>query len=485
MISVRLPSPNDFDAWRSKARQLLVAGVSPAQVVWRLPGEESGLFEAGDDMLPAGDHPVGAVPAGFIDLAQKAICHVDPERFSLLYRFLWRLLADRGLMDAASDADLARLRRMASAVQRDSHKMKAFIRFRAVADESGRERYAAWFEPEHHTLEMTAPFFARRFDGMDWAIVTPQRSAFWDGVALTFGPGGKKADVPEHDAVEADWKTYFASIFNPARLKVSMMKSEMPVKYWRNLPEAELIAPLIRGARQMEAEMIERAASQPPSRHVRSRQREDEEALEEAGEITSLADARAAVQGCRRCPLYEHATQAVFGEGPQSAEVMFVGEQPGDQEDLSGKPFVGPAGKVLDEAVEKVGIDRGRVYVTNAVKHFKFVPRGKRRIHQRPDAGEVQACKFWLNLEIGFVKPRVIVALGATAAQSLLGRSATISKLRGAPIELDDGMLLFVTNHPSYLLRIPDAEGRARERARFEDDLTLVRQAMEGSHRRH
>src|SRR5690606_9431984 len=338
--------------------------------------------------------------------------------------------------------------------------------------------------PEHFTLEMTAPFFVRRFDGMDWAIVTPYRSAWWDTKNLSFGPGGRRSDLPQEDAVEDDWKTYFASIFNPARLKVSMMKSEMPVKYWRNLPEAELIAPLIRGARQMEAEMIARTASQPPSRHLRQQARAPED-VETAEEITSLADARAAVQGCRRCPLYEHATQAVFGQGPAHADVMFVGEQPGDQEDLAGLPFVGPAGKVLDSAVEKVGIARDRVYATNAVKHFKFTPRGKRRIHQRPDGGEIQACKFWLNLEIGLVQPRIIVALGVTAAQSLLGKTVTISKLRGAPITMDDGTMLFVTNHPSYLLRIPDAESKARERARFEADLTLVRQALEALPIRH
>lgn len=197
--------------------------------------------------------------------------------------------------------------------------------------------------------------------------------------------------------------------------------------------------------------------------------------------IASLADARAAVQGCRRCPLYRHATQAVFGEGPERAEVMFVGEQPGDREDLAGRPFVGPAGKVLDAAIEKVGIDRARSYVTNAVKHFKFVPRGKRRLHQRPDAGEVQACKFWLNLEIGFVRPKVVVALGATAAQSLLGKGVTIGKLRGVPLALDGGMVLFVTNHPSYLLRIRNAEDRAREQAKFEADLVMVRDAIAGS----
>lgn len=484
MLSIRLEGLNDFEEWRAKARQLLTAGMAPEQLAWRVPGEDSGLFEAGDDMLPPGDRPVGTVPPAFMALAQQAICHADPQRFGLLYRFLWRLLDDRELMGVASDPDLARLTRMASAVRRDSHKMKAFVRFKAIADDSGLERYAAWFEPEHYTLEGTAPFFARRFDGMIWAILTPYRSALWDGESLAFGPGGKKSDVPQDDAVEADWKTYFSSIFNPARLKVSMMKSEMPVKYWRNLPEAELIAPLIRNARQMESEMIDRIATQPPSRHLR-KQAHEVNANEDAGEITSLADARAAVQGCRRCPLYELATQAVFGEGPARAEVMFVGEQPGDQEDLAGKPFVGPAGKVLDAAVESVGIDRSRVYVTNAVKHFKFEPRGKRRIHQRPDGGEVQACKFWLNLEIGFVRPKVIVALGATAAQSLLGKSVTISKLRGAPISMEDGTLLFVTNHPSYLLRIPDAESKARERAKFESDLVLVREALEGLATRH
>ena len=223
----------------------------------------------------------------------------------------------------------------------------------------------------------------------------------------------------------------------------------------------------------------------PQTEPIPVRRKRGDVSAEDIEEIASLADARAAVQGCRRCPLYKYATQAVFGEGPSRAEVMFVGEQPGDQEDLAGKPFVGPAGKVLDAAIEQVGIDRRRVYVTNAVKHFKFAPRGKRRMHQRPDAGEIQACKFWLDLEIGFVKPTVIVALGATAARSLMGKAATISKLRGAPIEMEDGTVLFVTNHPSYLLRIPDAEGRATERARFEADLALVREAMAGSPSRH
>ena len=195
--------------------------------------------------------------------------------------------------------------------------------------------------------------------------------------------------------------------------------------------------------------------------------------------IANLVDAREAVQECQRCPLYKYATQAVFGEGSR-AEVMFVGEQPGDQEDLAGRPFVGPAGKVFDAAIEQAGIERSRVYVTNAVKHFKFVPRGKKRLHQRPNAGEVVACRFWLDLERKFVAPRIIVALGATAAQSLLGKSVTIAKVRGAPIELEDGTVLFVTVHPSYLLRMPDRDLAKRERDKFEQDLVMVRQHWRG-----
>ncbi|MET3924166.1 UdgX family uracil-DNA binding protein [Devosia sp. 2618] len=480
MHIVRVQALNDFAEWRGKARQLLAAGLSPEQVEWRMVGEAGGLFGDVEEVpLPAASGPVGSVPRQFLDLAAQAICHSDPARFSVLYRLLWQLQSDNQLLGNAVLDDNSLLTKWAAAVRRDSHKMKAFVRFKSIVDDSGLERFAAWFEPDHYCLELTAPFFARRFDGMMWAIITPYASAFWDGESIAFGPGGRKSDVPQDDAVEGDWKTYFSSIFNPARLKVAMMKSEMPVKYWRNLPEAELIAPLIRGAREAEKSMIERAASQPPSRHLRQAAREIAE--EKRSDIKSLTDVRSAVQTCQRCPLFEHATQPVFGEGPEHADVMFVGEQPGDQEDLAGKPFIGPAGAVFDEALAKVGIDRSRVYVTNAVKHFKFEPRGKRRIHQRPDAGEVQACKFWLNLERDLVKPKIIVALGATAAQSLLGKSVTVGKLRGESLKIEDGTTVYVTNHPSYLLRIPDAEGRAREAIKFEADLAMVRDAIAAS----
>ena len=201
----------------------------------------------------------------------------------------------------------------------------------------------------------------------------------------------------------------------------------------------------------------------------------EEMSMDERMAITSLAAARAAVQGCMRCPLHQFATQAVFGEGPATAEVMFVGEQPGDQEDLAGKPFVGPAGQVFDRALETAGIDRQRVYVTNAVKHFKFEPRGKKRIHQKPNVGEITACHFWLELERDFVRPKLVVALGATAAQSLMGKAASITSLRGRKLELPDGAALMVTVHPSFLLRMPDREKAAQELKRFEADLRAVR----------
>ena len=188
-----------------------------------------------------------------------------------------------------------------------------------------------------------------------------------------------------------------------------------------------------------------------------------------------LKDAR----GCTRCDLYKHATQTVFGEGPLDASIVFVGEQPGDQEDVAGRPFVGPAGAVFDEALEKAGIDRSAAYVTNAVKHFKFVQKGKRRIHNKPDAGEIAACRWWIDHERELIRPALTVALGATAARSLIGNTVTIGKVRGEPLQLDDGSECWVTVHPSSLLRAPDPEARREGRALFVRDLKRIRARAE------
>ena len=193
--------------------------------------------------------------------------------------------------------------------------------------------------------------------------------------------------------------------------------------------------------------------------------------MTEIAEISSLTALRDAEAGCTRCPLYRNATQVVPGEGPKHAQVMLVGEQPGDEEDRRGHPFVGPAGRVLDSAIVDAGIERKQVFVTNAVKHFKYEPRGKRRLHKRPDVPEIEACRWWLDIERGLVKPRVIVALGATAARGVLGRSVTIASVRGEVLDGANESRVIVTIHPSYLLRLQDDESKEREYKGFVDDL--------------
>jgi DNA polymerase len=191
--------------------------------------------------------------------------------------------------------------------------------------------------------------------------------------------------------------------------------------------------------------------------------------------ILSLAQVRDEAAACRRCPLWENATQTVFGEGPADAKLMLVGEQPGDQEDLRGKPFVGPAGAVLRRALGDAGIDPAKAYVTNAVKHFKFViQRGKRRIHQKPNVIEIEACRFWLEKELDMLRPEMVVALGATAARAVFGREMAIQRNRGRIMPMGNGPRALITVHPSFLLRLPDEASRAVEYDRFVADLALV-----------
>jgi DNA polymerase len=205
---------------------------------------------------------------------------------------------------------------------------------------------------------------------------------------------------------------------------------------------------------------------------------------DDAPVVTSLSALRTVENECRRCPLYKNATQAVPGQGPRNASMMLVGEQPGDQEDKAGLPFVGPAGRVLDGALADAGIDRKRVFVTNAVKHFKYEMRGKRRLHKRPNAHEIDRCRWWYDLERSIVKPAVTVALGATAARSVLGRPTTIAKVRGHALPLDDGTTAFVTVHPSALLRIKDEADKRRGYQAFVADLRLASQAVKARKRK-
>ena len=478
MHSITLDGETDFDGWRTAARALAMNDVRPVDITWRVAGNAPDLFEELPSQ-PLPEIPPDAtfnVPAKFVTLAQDAILHSDPNRFGLLYRLLWRLKSNHELLDIATDPDVIQLNAMAKAVRRDEHKMHAFVRFREI----GREReshYVAWFEPEHHIVALAAPFFVRRFADMPWSILTPDLCAHWDGHEITFTPGVAKSEAPSEDRLEELWRRYYASIFNPARLKVKAMQKEMPKKYWQNLPEASLIKPLIAEAGQRTGDMIAEAGTEPhkPQKRLETAMRRKAKAHDKHhDDATDLDTLREEAAACRDCPLWKDATQTVFGEGPGHAEIMLVGEQPGDKEDLAGKPFVGPAGQMLDRALEEAGIDRRKVYVTNAVKHFKFVPRGKIRLHQKPNTPEIKACRQWYERELGAVRPALVVALGATAAQSVFGKITPINKNRGHVVDLDDGTRALVTVHPSYLLRLPDPDARAQEYKRFVADLKLA-----------
>lgn len=462
---------------------MLAIAAAPEEVVWRTQGSAD-LFACAPapNLQPA--TPL-FVSRAFVDLARKAVLHTDPERFALLYRVLWRLQRSRALCEDATDPDVARLNAMAKAVRRDEHKMHAFVRFKEIETPDG-PRFIAWFEPQYHIVEETADFFVRRFAGMRWSIITPEASLHWDGEALSHGPGGVRSDVPADDARDDDWRAYYQHMFNPARLKIAAMTREMPKHYWKNLPEAQDIPALIRAASNRADEMVAAEPTRPRKRagaaHASIAPEDLPDRLtlvaEQQDAPRSIDDLNLALKGCRACPLWKDATQAVPSEGVTDRPLLvLVGEQPGDQEDLAGTPFVGPAGQVLNRALEAAGIVRREIFITNAVKHFKHEPRGKRRLHKRPDRSEVETCRWWLRHELELVHPKLIVALGVTALQSLSAHKGSLAAVRGEALNTREGLRLRATVHPSALLRLPDVADQEAEFARFVQDLKDAREA--------
>ena len=469
----------DFDAWRDAARDALRQGYTPEQVDFQDATQPSTLDLLTLDEAPAG-MPVSQpfVPKTFLENAKLAATHRDPGRWNLLYRLLYRLQIDRDLLRNEVDADVAELKRYEAQIRRDLHKMHAFVRFRKVDEpdtvqaasialplDGGADlaHYIAWYRPDHRILPLAAPFFAERFAPMRWTILTPDESVSWnpDAKQLTWSAGTGKEAAPAEDELEDLWRSYYSSIFNPARLNPEAMRSEMPVRYWGNLPEIALLPELMGRAESRVTAMVTRQSKQPtaapfvPVEHT-------------------LPVLRAALPTCEGCELYMHATQAVPGVGDPNAALMLVGEQPGDQEDQQGLPFVGPAGRVLRDALDQVGIRPEQVFMTNAVKHFKFVQRGKLRLHQNPRMSEISACKPWLNAEIDAVKPKVILCLGASAAKSLLGSTFALMRERGTIKQTPFAEHVIATVHPSAVLRAADAPGRDLLSGYLRDDLALA-----------
>jgi len=528
----------DLASWQALARRFLRERTTPESLWWQADAAEApeptepgpATPSAGDSLAdgqladPAGLPDRAAeeqirVPRTFLEKARLVACHRSEDRWALLYQLLWRIaLEERHLLELHGDPQVAKLNAYAHAVSRDVHKMKAFVRFRMVSDwegdrrpgaagigadsdgieEPAEPRYVAWFEPEHHIVEQVSGFFRRRFGGMRWSILTPDRCAHWEGEGpwdtrdhgadaalerqVWFTAGVDRQAAPQEDAFEDAWRLYYRSIFNPARLKVRAMLAEMPQKYWRNLPEARVIPALVQAAHQRTAGM---QASIKPADELRCGPRPAplrELAARRLAQLPTGTLEQLALQaaGCRRCPLWEPATQTVWGEGPRDARIMLVGEQPGDQEDLAGRPFVGPAGRLLDRAPAQAGLDRRLLYLTNAVKHFKFKSRGKRRIHDKPLDAEILACVPWLEEEIARVAPALIVCLGATAARARLGRAVRINEERGRLFDGSPPRLL--TFHPSYLLRLTDPAAAADAFGKLVADLRLAARVGLASH---
>jgi DNA polymerase len=455
--AITLREGADQEGFRAAVRSLIAENVAPEGVTWQTAALRS-LFDAAG---PADAAPV-PLSRDTAELIRLVVCHRDPERYALLYRVIWRMRhGERALLEIHSDPLVHRLAMLAKAVRRDLHKMHAFLRFRRVPDAS-EERYVAWFEPDHFILEATSQFFVDRFRALAWSILTPIGSLHWDGEKLRQGPPGKRTDTPAADAFEAGWAGYFASTFNPARLNTGLMRQHMPKKYWHNMPETSLIPELVRNAGSR-VDTVMRTAPAPsrkkdPVRAVAGRRDGDPRTLSELNAIIAASE-----------PFVQGGTRPVLGEGPMQPAIAFVGEQPGDQEDRQGRPFVGPAGQLLDDALQAAGIERGETYVTNAVKHFKFVERGKHRLHQKPTIGEVKHYRWWLERELDLVQPSLIVALGSTAALALAGRPMAVTRFRG-PVEFA-GHAGFITVHPSYLLRIPDAAAKREAYGTFVADL--------------
>ncbi len=378
--SIVLAHEVDWGGWRNAARRLALENVPPEEVVWSVETPSDLFASQAEEAEPPAPAGTFNVPRALVELAQTVIQHCEPARFALLYQLIWRThQGDRHLLEQVTDPEVQRAHRLAQAVRRDTHKMRAFVRFRAVT-EGESTRYVAWFEPDNYIVEANAPFFMRRFATMVWSILTPYRSAHWNGEELSFAAGAAKADVPDDDRLEAYWRAYFSSIFNPARLKIKAMTSEMPRKYWRNLPEAAAIPDLIRQSRERTATMVDTPTVSP----ARARRPLPPRPLVHVpGSQGALAAGSRHLPALR--PLQARDADRVrrgAGRRPPHARRR-AARRPGG----SGRPALRRTRRAdcSTRALAEAGIDRSTVYVTNAVKHFKFEPRGKRRIHAKPD----------------------------------------------------------------------------------------------------
>jgi len=467
-----------WEQWVDLTRNALTNGDEPAAIHFQDSrstsgqSEDMGLELVFPSAAESSGRPENAtssqafkVPRRFLEIGKIVSCHRDPQRWNLLYRMLWRLThGESHLLEIPFDLDTDALIKFEKSVHHDLHKMRAFVRFREVTEAEG-PWFVAWYQPDHYTLSLNAAFFRDRFAQMRWSILTPDECLHWDGNHLRFTPGIPRSSVQAGDEAEDLWRTYYRHTFNPARLKVKTMTQHMPRRFWENMPETrELAAMISESPANVDTMLVTAEKKKTPTQFIPA----------DVPRMKDLDTLRHSGQTCRACPLWKDATCAVFGEGPTHASVLIVGEQPGDQEDRVGKPFVGPAGQLLNRALAAAGVNRAELYVTNAVKHFKWTPRGKRRLHAKPSAREIAACRPWLSAEIESVKPKLIVCLGGTAAHSVTGEEQRVTELRGQIVTSAFGIPALITLHPSALLRLPEGMDLEQEFQRFVEDLKKI-----------
>ncbi|MBC7574614.1 MAG: UdgX family uracil-DNA binding protein [Herminiimonas sp.] len=457
-----------FSQWRKEARELLSTGVPPHAVQWSEALQSDDLFGAVEQprlaygapdattTAPENTRETARMPREMLRMLETAACFRSPDRYAFLYKIVWRWQLGQKDVLSPADEDGARLNAMVKTIRREQHKMHAYLRFRERPAAAGAPQFVAWFEPEHDVLPQVAEHFSRRMGHTTWMIGTPQATMLWDGSRVVAGPPVMQGPEDIADTGEAMWLTYYRSTFNPARLNVSVMQGHIASRYWKNMPEGALVPAMI-------AEAAAGAQRDGQTKTVGARN--GVTIPISADDAQPKREQPSTLDQCRRCDLWRNATQAVPGVGPAAARIMLVGEQPGDQEDLAGTPFIGPAGQVLDDAFAQSGLARESIYLTNAVKHFKWEPRGKRRLHKTPAQMEVTACSYWLEEELASVQPDVIVALGGTALKAILGNpKATLGDRIGVPFQ-HEGRWIVVVYHPSYILRVPDAEAKAKAMA--------------------
>lgn len=455
---------NSFEEWRSVARKCCVAGIAPQEIIWLNEKLQKSFFF--DDFIPNQVEGNLKVSSTFIDFAKTVSYHLNPKRWSLLYEALWRIThSEKHLFALFTDPLVRELNLMKNAVRRDAHKAKAFIRFKKYTRDN-IDVYVAWHEPDHRILQLIGPFFARRYSDMVWSVFTPAESMHWDLKTLSFREGSTKDVIEKEDEMDNLWRDYYRAIFNPARIKIKMMKREMPVRYWKNLPEASTIASLLSEAPLRVEAML---------KHTEGWHKSASDFMPDNYDIDIL---RAAAKKCEGCPLYVTGTQTVFGEGSENAEIMLIGEQPGNEEDRLGRPFIGPAGHLLNKALKSAQLNRSELYLTNAVKHFEFNVVNGRKQNITPNLRKIIDCNVWLQAEIKTINPKVIVTLGVIAGRALFGSSFKLKESLGK-VQMLGEIKVISTFHPSYVLRTQDSAEQEKLFENLINDLRLAKSKMD------